>query len=133
MSDSADADLRQALALGVTTVFDMFSASARFERIKALRSADRPDMADVRTAGTGATAPGGHPSQMGGPPFPTISDAAEATAFVDARVAEGSDFIKIIYDDLAALGMSVPMWTVRRWPPSSPPRTHEASWRSYTS
>jgi imidazolonepropionase-like amidohydrolase len=109
LSDSAEADLRQALALGVTTVLDMFSASTRFERIKALRSADRPDLADVRTAGTGATAPGGHPSQMGGPPFPTIADAAEAAAFVDARIAEGSDFLKIIYDDLSALGMSVPM------------------------
>jgi imidazolonepropionase-like amidohydrolase len=109
LSDSADADLRQALALGVTTVFDMFTASTRFEQIKALRSADRPDLADVRTAGTGATAPGGHPSQMGGPPFPTIADAAEATAFVDARFAEGSDFLKIIYDDLATLGTPVPM------------------------
>lgn len=109
LSDEADADLRQSLALGVTTVLDMFTASTRFERIKALRSADRPDLADVRTAGTGATAPGGHPSQMGGPPFPTISDAAEATAFVDARLAEGSDFLKIIHDDLATLGMSLPM------------------------
>jgi imidazolonepropionase-like amidohydrolase len=109
LSDSADADLRQALALGVTTVFDMFSASTRFEQIKALRSADRPDLADVRTAGVGASAPGGHPSQMGGPPFPTIGDAAQAAAFVDARIAEGSDYLKIIYDDLSALGMSVPM------------------------
>jgi imidazolonepropionase-like amidohydrolase len=109
MSDDSEADLRQSLALGVTTVFDMWTGSARFERIKALRSADRPDLADVRTAGTGATAPGGHPSQMGGPPFPTVSGAAEAAAFVDARIAEGSDFLKIIYDDLATLGMSVPM------------------------
>ena len=46
---------------------------------------------------------------MGGPPFPTIADSAESQAFVDARVAEGSDFIKIIYDDLKSLGMSVPM------------------------
>jgi imidazolonepropionase-like amidohydrolase len=109
LSDDADADLRQSLTLGVTTVLDMWTASSRFERIKALRSADRPDLADVRTAGTGANAPGGHPSQMGAPPFPTISDAAEATAFVDARLAEGSDFLKIIYDDLTTLGMSVPM------------------------
>jgi imidazolonepropionase-like amidohydrolase len=109
VSDDAAADLRQSLVLGVTTVIDMFSASTRFDRIKALRSTDHPDLADVRTAGTGASAPGGHPSQMGGPPFPTISDAAEATAFVDARIAEGSDFLKIIYDDLATLGTPIPM------------------------
>jgi imidazolonepropionase-like amidohydrolase len=45
---------------------------------------------------------------MGGPPFPTLSKPEEAQAFVDARIAEGSDWIKIIYDDLAALGMKVP-------------------------
>jgi imidazolonepropionase-like amidohydrolase len=109
LSDSAGADLRQAAALGVTTVLDMFSASTRFERIRTLRAADAPHMADVRTAGVGASAPGGHPSQMGGPPFPTISDSAESRAFVDARVAEGADYVKIIYDDLKSLGMSVPM------------------------
>lgn len=109
LSDSTEADLRQALSLGVTTVLDMWSGAARLDRIKALRSADPPDMAAVRTAAVGASAPGGHPSQMGGPPFPTIADSAEAPAFVDARVAEGSDYLKIIYDDLTSLGMSVPM------------------------
>jgi imidazolonepropionase-like amidohydrolase len=109
VSDSAEADLRQSLSLGVTTVVDMFSGSTRLERIKAIEAADSPGMADVRTAGVGATAPGGHPSQMGGPPFPMLADSADAAAFVDARIAEGSDFLKIIYDDLGALGMSVPM------------------------
>jgi imidazolonepropionase-like amidohydrolase len=109
LTDSAAADLRQALLLGVTTVIDMFSGSTRFERIKALRTADSAHLADVRTAGVGATAPGGHPSQMGGPPLPTLADSTQAAAFVSQRVAEGSDFIKIIYDDLATLGMSLPM------------------------
>lgn len=109
VTDSAAADLRQALSLGVTTVLDMFSAGARFERIKALRAADSTGLADIRTAGLGATAPGGHPSQMGGPPITTLADSAQAAAFVSQRVAEGSDFIKIIYDDLATLGMSLPM------------------------
>ena len=110
LSDSVEADLRQAAALGVTTVLDMWSGAARYERIKALRAADAPQMADVRTAGGGATAPGGHPTQMGGPaPVATISDSADAQAFVDARIAEGSDYIKIIYDDLKSIGMSVNM------------------------
>lgn len=90
----------------------MYSSGERFDRIRTARAADAPDLADVRTAGRGATAPGGHPSQMGvpaGPPFPTIARVSEAATFVDARIAEGSDFIKIIYDDLAALGMKLPM------------------------
>ena len=109
ITDSAAADLRQALSLGVTTVLDMFSGSTRFERIKALRAADSAHLADVRTAGVGASAPGGHPSQMGGPPMPTLADSTQAAGFVSQRVAEGSDFIKIVYDDLASLGMSLPM------------------------
>jgi len=109
VTDSVEADLRQAISLGVTTVIDMFSGSTRFERIKAARAADAFGLADVRTAGVGATAPGGHPSQMGGPPFPTISDSSQAAAFVDARIAEGSDFLKIVYDDLASVGMRAPM------------------------
>ena len=78
LTDSAEADLRQAIQLGVTTVIDMFSASTRFERIKVLRAADAFGVADVRTAGVGATAPGGHPAEMGGPPFPTITDSSQA-------------------------------------------------------
>jgi imidazolonepropionase-like amidohydrolase len=109
LSDSAEADLRQSLALGVTTDLDMWNGGARFERIEQLRAADAPDVADVRTAGTGATAPGGHPTQMGGGSFPTIDDPADAQAFVDARIAEGSDYIKIIYDDLSSIGRHQPM------------------------
>lgn len=109
LSDSAEADLRQAASLGVTTVLDMFSAGSRFERLKALRAADRPHLADLRTAGTGASAPRGHPSQMGGPPFAPVTDSAMAAGFVADRVAEGSDYIKIIYDDLRPMGYSAPM------------------------
>lgn len=109
LTDSAEADLRQAASLGVTTVLDMFSAGSRFERLKALRAADRPHLADLRTAGTGASAPKGHPSQMGGPPFALVTDSAMAAAFVADRVAEGSDYIKIIYDDLRLMGYSAPM------------------------
>lgn len=43
--------------LAVPTGLDMFTASTRFERIKAIRAADAPELASVRTAGVGATAP----------------------------------------------------------------------------
>src|SRR5262249_31200772 len=55
--------------------------------------------ADLRTAGIGATVPGGHPTQMGGAAIPTITSPGQAQEFVDARIAEGSDYIKIIHDD----------------------------------
>ena len=109
LSDSTEADLRQALLLGVTTVLDMWNGGARMERIRTLRAADAPDLAGVRTAAIGATAPGGHPTQMGGGSFPTITDSANALAFVDARLAAGSDYLKIIYDDLSSLGRKQPM------------------------
>ena len=103
--------LAQCLAFGVTTVLDMFNAGARFQTMKSIRSHDPLDMADLRSAGVGATAPGGAPANMGGPPFPTITKPEEAKSFVDARLSEGSDFIKIIYDDVRLLfgsGRSLP-------------------------
>src|ERR1035438_2088583 len=49
------------------------------------------------------TAPGGH-----GTEYPikvvTLSDPSEAQAFVDARIAEGSDYIKLVLDDGYAYG-----------------------------
>ena len=95
MEDAA----RQALELGVTTQLDMFTSEDRLKRIKKMEAEDTPDLADVRSAGVGATVPGGHPTQMGGPPIPTLAKPEEAQAFVDARIAEGSDYIKIIHDD----------------------------------
>ena len=109
--DHAEGAAHQALQLGVTTQFDMFSAGERLKQIKRLESEDRPDLSDLRTAGVGATVPGGHPTQMGGPPIPTLTRPEEAQAFVDARIAEGSDYIKLIHDD----GSTWP-WTNKRIP-----------------
>jgi imidazolonepropionase-like amidohydrolase len=105
VANDVDTILRQAASLGVTTVIDMWNGGERFVAMKRAREADAPHLASLLTAGTGATAPGGHPSQMGGGSLPTIGDAGEAQAFVDARIADGSDFLKIIYDDLQSLGL----------------------------
>src|SRR5205823_6330290 len=40
--------------------------------------------------------------------IPTLADAAQAEAFVAARVAEGSDWIKVVYDDFHLLGQHLP-------------------------
>lgn len=90
--------LRTALAFGVTTELDMFLDvdSARSYRA-AQRGAGVSSRADVFSAGTLVTAPGGHGTQFG-MPIPTITAPDQAQAFVDARIAEGSDYIKIVYD-----------------------------------
>lgn len=114
--------LQDALIFGVTTELEMWGGATSFtlrneqESTAASaasaaadassggnrdgsRSRDRSrDRADLRTAGTGVTAPKGHPTQMGGPAIPTLGPDDDEQQFVDARIAEGSDYIKIIYD-----------------------------------
>ncbi len=91
--------LRQSLVFGVTTVIDMGMAFETMAKIKQQQSAgEAPDQASLVSAGSLVTAPRGHGTEYG-IPFPTISKPEEVQAFVDARIAEGSDFIKIIYDD----------------------------------
>lgn len=107
-SDPAAA-LAQSASFGVTTVIDMFSAGETLEKIRQLELLDEPRYSAVLMAGTGATAPDGHPSQMTPAVFETIAAPEQAQEFVDARIAEGSDFIKIIYDDLGGGGQSRPM------------------------
>ena len=99
--------LRDELAFGVTTVLDMMSdvkwaASIRQEQ----RAGGGLDRADLYSAGMLVTAPGGHGTEFEA--IPTLSSAAEAQAFVDARIAEGSDYIKIVYDDGRAFGQRIP-------------------------
>jgi imidazolonepropionase-like amidohydrolase len=91
---------RQALRLGITTQLDMSNWGERLKRIKRLQSEDPPDVAALRTAGHVATRPGGHPTQMmPGVTIPTLDSPSDARQFVDARLSEGADYIKIIYDD----------------------------------
>jgi imidazolonepropionase-like amidohydrolase len=91
--------LRQSVLFGVTTVLDMFSGREILKRLKQIGTEDPSDMADVRTAGFGAIAPGGALAKTAQESFPTISSPEQAPSWVDARLAEGSDYIKIIYDE----------------------------------
>ena len=70
MPDHSEVAAHQALMLGVTTQLDMFSAGERLKTVKKLEAEDRADLADLRTAGSGATVPGGHPTQNGRPAIP---------------------------------------------------------------
>lgn len=86
--------LAQSLNFGVTTVLDMFSTPDLVVTAKE-QAGSRPDVADVRSSGVGATAPGGHPSMMYAP-FPTLTAPDQAERFVAERIAAGSDYLKII-------------------------------------
>ena len=118
--------LRDALRFGVTTELEMMGHWSAQERAEIAQS---DDMADIRSAGMGISAPGGHPSElMGGPPpnndddaaghggrpgephgaahefvMPSASTPAEAVAFVDQLVATGSDYIKVMIEDGSVL------------------------------
>jgi imidazolonepropionase-like amidohydrolase len=105
-----DGSLAQALTFGVTTELDLFAMPDNVVRLRrTARESD--DAADVRTAQVGATAPGGHPIQIMGElygRFDTVTGPADAHAFVEARIAGGADYLKIVIDDGSAGGASLP-------------------------
>lgn len=110
-------DLHQALVFGVCTELDMFGPPKLMAELKATAAVDA-SVADLRSAGTGATAPGGHPTplvEMGVfPAFPTLSASDDVDEFVRQRVAEGSDYVKLIIDDGAWLGTPMPTLSDRQ-------------------
>ena len=101
--------LDRALVFGVTTELDMFTdhrmaATMRAEQQRADGALRR---ADLYSAGTLVTSPKGHGTEYA-LQIPTLAVAADAQTFIDARIAEGSDYIKIVYDDGASYGMQMP-------------------------
>ena len=75
---------------GVTTVLDMFTTV--------------PSAAMCKQQSAGAAADRAHLFSAGTIKVPTLTDPSQAQPFVDARIAEGSDDIKLILDDGAAYG-----------------------------
>ncbi|MGI8591832.1 MAG: amidohydrolase family protein [Nakamurella sp.] len=130
--------LRDALRFGVTTELEMMGHWTPQERREI---AENDNIADVRSAGMGISAPDGHPSElMGGPPpgddthpdtdpggngddhqdehgphgfvMPSASTPDEAVAFVEQLVAGGSDYIKVMIEEGSVLASpGLPMMT----------------------
>lgn len=93
---------REALRFGTTTVLDMFGDPALLQSARAEReSLDTSEHADLWGAGILATAQGGHGTQFG-VAVPTVDTPEAAQDWVAARRAEGSDFIKLVREDLSA-------------------------------
>lgn len=117
-----DGSLAQALTFGVTTELDMFCLPASLARQRRL-AAERDDVADLRSAGMLATAPNGHPTQLlahlgdtesfgdAVGPVDTVGTPADARSFVEARLAEGIDYVKVVVDDGAVHGATLPTLT----------------------
>jgi len=101
--------LQRALVFGVTTELDMFSDPTFAKSMRAQQAAPggAPGRADLFSAGVLATAPGGHGTEYG-VAIPTLSKPEEASAWVAARVAEGSDYIKIVDEDGTSVGRKIP-------------------------
>jgi imidazolonepropionase-like amidohydrolase len=98
---------KEALRFGVTTEMDMFTDWRMLAAAKKQReSYARTELADLWSAGTLATVPGGHGTEYG-MKIPTLSTAEEAPDFVKERIKEGSDYIKIVFDDGSAYGPNV--------------------------
>jgi imidazolonepropionase-like amidohydrolase len=96
--------LRKAVLFGVTTVVSLFDAGTTPREMHELFRQQPPgELADFLTAGVGVTIKGGH-GTLYGITIPTLDDARDAQSFVDARIAEGSDLIKIIYEDSGIYG-----------------------------
>lgn len=93
--------LTRALQFGVTTQLDMFTNVQLLQAAKREQKAGTATArADLYSAGTLVTVKGGHGTEYF--PIPTFTPGGDAQAFVDARIAEGSDFIKLVYDDGSA-------------------------------
>lgn len=104
--------LLEALMFGVTTELDQFANADMARTMREEQSAGKANgRADLFSAGTLVTAPGGHGTEYGFV-IPTITNPNEAQAFVDARIAEGSDWIKLVYDDGSIYGLHWPTLSI---------------------
>jgi imidazolonepropionase-like amidohydrolase len=92
------ADLQKSLLFGVTTDLSLHMPPQLAQELRGgAGGATASDQADLFTAGFAATAPHGHGTEYGYA-VPTLTGPAQAQAWVDDRIAEGSDFIKIMYE-----------------------------------
>ncbi|MFG1646179.1 amidohydrolase family protein [Amycolatopsis sp. NPDC049252] len=98
-------NLEQLARHGVTTALDMASFSASL--LASLR--DQPGLTDIRSAGLPAIGPGGMHARMPGMSAEAVvTDPGQAKDFVAARVAAGSDYLKIVLEAPGRGGPELP-------------------------
>jgi len=86
------------LRFGVTTELDILTTLA-FARAQQSRRTqfERTDLAELYSAGSPVTSPRGLGTQFG-IPFATISQSDAAAALLRGRIAEGADYLTILYE-----------------------------------
>ena len=99
--------LERALRFGVTTELDMFTSVDLLKQWRAEQAAGNvTQRADIRSAGTLVTVKGGHGTEY--MPIPTYTPGSDPQVFVDARIAEGSEYIKLIEETGETFGRPLP-------------------------
>lgn len=89
--------LERALRFGVTTELDMFTSVGTLKQQKEEQAKGNvANRADIFSAGTLVTVDKGHGTEYF--PIPTYQPGSDPQAFIDARIAEGSDYIKLVYE-----------------------------------
>jgi imidazolonepropionase-like amidohydrolase len=96
-----------AVRFGVTAELDMFSDWRALREFKRDRdSATSNSRSDVYSAGTLVTAPGGHGTEFG-LRIATLERAEDAARFIDDRLSQGSDFIKVVMEEGTLYGREI--------------------------
>ncbi|NJL28364.1 MAG: amidohydrolase family protein [Thermoanaerobaculia bacterium] len=104
-------DLERALQFGVATELDMWTEKAFVRRMKREQArGGAHDRADLRSAINPATTPDGYPYALfPGGGGPTLSSPEEAEDFIEDRLREGSDHIKLMIEDGSLVGADLPV------------------------
>lgn len=104
--------LRHAPLFGVTTELDMLSTPDLMIPLRR-KAAELAEFADVRSPSVGLTRPDGHPHQLleeeGEPSWPTATSVEEVPDFVEGRIAEGADYLKVLVEDGHVFGADLPV------------------------
>lgn len=85
-------NLKEAQSVGIFALLDMFSTNRRATYLRSFQ--DSTAYALFYSSNAGATVPGGHGTQFR-VPIPTISEQLSPEQFVQERIAEGADYIKL--------------------------------------
>ena len=93
---SSPEHLKQALNSGVFVLLDLHAFEETSKSLKSYR--DSSLYANYYSSGFAATVPGGHGTQFTKEEIPTINDTISAEEFVNQRIKNGCDYIKIAYE-----------------------------------
>ncbi len=103
-----ESQLQQAALFGVTTELDMMSVPENVAMFRKQQTDGKAsNRADAFSAGAAVTVLGGHGTQFGFA-VPTVTGAADTAQFVNERIREGSDYIKLILEDGSGYGRTIP-------------------------